>query len=116
MAFPENCLVITGRVARAAHVRCSPAGLPIARFTLEHHSSQSEADFEREARCRIAVMACGEALSRVAAKLTAGAPVRVQGFVSRADHRHGENRLVVHAKKIAPLDSLLDKFSPRFEV
>ncbi|TVR62173.1 MAG: primosomal replication protein N [Candidatus Competibacteraceae bacterium] len=96
----DNCLVIAGQLAGTCETRISPAGIPISRFLLEHHSGQTEAGTPREARCRIAVMACGEGLSRVVGQLPSGAAVRVRGFLSRANHRAGEYRLVLHAAHI----------------
>ena len=96
----DNCLIIVGQLAGTCETRITPAGVPISRFLLEHHSGQQEAGLPREARCRIPVMACGEALVRVARHLAPEARVRVQGFVSRANHREGEYRLVLHAARI----------------
>ncbi len=92
--------MIAGQLAGVCETRVSPAGIPISRFFLEHHSGQTEAGVAREARCRIAVMACGESLSRIASSLPSGAAVRVRGFLSRANHRGGEYRLVLHAAHI----------------
>ncbi|MDZ7620911.1 MAG: primosomal replication protein N [Candidatus Competibacteraceae bacterium] len=92
--------MIAGQLAGACETRVSPAGIPISRFFLEHHSGQTEAGVAREARCRIAVMACGQPLSGVAGRLPSGAAVRVRGFLSRANHREGEYRLVLHAAHI----------------
>ena len=100
----DNCLIIAGRVAGHHEPRFSPAGVPIARFTLEHHSRQTEAGILREARCRIVVLACGEELMRTAEKLAPGSGVRVSGFISRTNHRQGESRLVLHAEHIEPLE------------
>ena len=96
----DNYLIIVGQLAGVCEIRVTPAGVPIGRFLLEHHSDQQEAGMSREARCRIPVMACGDALARIASRLTPGAHVRVQGFVSRANHREGEYRLVLHAARI----------------
>ena len=100
----DNCLIIVGQVAGGCETRQSPAGVPISRFLLEHHSSQVEAGISREARCRIPVVACGEALTGIAGSLVAGARLRVRGFVSRANYREGEYRLVLHAARIEMLD------------
>ena len=99
----DNCLIISGHTVGPSRTRCSPAGLPIASFTLEHHSRQSEADISREARCRIQVLAGGNTLAPAAEKLQPGSWVRVRGFISRANHRHGEARLVLHAEQIEAL-------------
>lgn len=96
----DNCLIIVGQLAGACETRITPAGVPISRFLLEHHSGQQEAGLPREARCRIPVMACGEALVRITRQLAPTTRVRVQGFISRANHREGEYRLVLHAAHI----------------
>jgi len=101
----HNCLIITGRVAAPCEMRTSPAGVPIGRFLLEHHSRQVEAGFSREVRCRIPVIVCGEPLARTAGQLLPGMQVRVQGFVSRDNPREGEYRLVLHAAHIDVLNA-----------
>jgi primosomal replication protein N len=102
----DNHLLIAGRVLEAAQIRYSPAGLPIARFPLEHQSRQLEAGIEREARCRIPVLACGELLVRSVSRLNSGATVRISGFLARSDYRQGEARLVLHAQHIELLENL----------
>ena len=101
----DNCLVIAGRVASAGKTRHSPGGLPITRFVLEHHSKQTEAGIVRDVRCRILVFVGGEVLHRKIQSLTPGMPIRVHGFISRANHRQGAARLVLHAEGIETLDS-----------
>ncbi len=96
----DNCLIIIGRLAGTCETRITPAGVPISRFLLEHRSEQWEAGLPREARCRIPVMACGDALADPARRLAPDACVRIWGFVSRANHREGEYRLVLHAARI----------------
>ena len=100
----DNCLIIAGQVAGACETRQSPAGVPISRFLLEHHSGQVEAGVSREARFRIPVVACGETLTGLVGRLVAGNRLRVRGFVSRANYREGEYRLVLHAARIEMLD------------
>ncbi len=95
-----NRLVICGSVNGATEVRRSPAGLLIARFLLDHKSTQREAGVAREAHLRIVVLACGEDLAGKAAHLDSGASVQVVGFLSRANNRHGEARLVLHAESV----------------
>ncbi|MDG4556349.1 MAG: primosomal replication protein N [Candidatus Contendobacter sp.] len=96
----DNCLIIVGQLTGACETRITPAGVPISRFLLEHRSEQREAGLPREARCRIPVVACGDALADIARRLAPDARVRVRGFVSRANHREGEYRLVLHAARI----------------
>jgi len=99
----DNHLVLAGCVTTPCQTRYSPAGLPITRFTLEHRSVQTEAAIPREVRCRIQVLAGGTTLAKIAARLAPGNVVRVRGFVSRANHRQGEARLVLHAEHIEVL-------------
>ncbi len=102
----DNCLLIAGRVAGPSQTRYSPAGLPIARFLLEHHSQQVEAAIPRDTRCRLPVIACGEALAQAVQTLPVGTLVRIRGFLSRANYRQGEHQLVVHAEQIEILNSV----------
>ena len=96
----DNRLVLTGRVVKLSDTQRSPAGLPIARFVLDHRSLQQEAGFSREARCRLSVLAAGEQLAPAVAKLSVGVAVKVSGFISRANNRQGEYRLILHAEHI----------------
>jgi primosomal replication protein N len=96
----DNSIVLAGQVIRPNETRFSPAGLPIGRFTLEHYSQQWEADRSREVRCRVQVVACGQKLVYQADQLALGIMVRVSGFISRANARYGEARLIVHANQI----------------
>ena len=96
----DNQLVLGGQIVQAAQTRQTPAGLAITRFMLEHRSRQQEAGMSREAYCRIQIMACGPAFAEQRAALKVGTAVRVNGFLSRANHRQGENRLVLHAAGI----------------
>jgi primosomal replication protein N len=101
----DNCLVLAGRIAKREQTRYSPAGLPITRLILEHLSKQTEAGFEREVRCRIPVVVCGEPLHREIDALLVDTAIRVTGFISRISHRHSESRLVLHAERIEFLES-----------
>ncbi len=55
---------------------------------------------ERAAKCRIVVMAAGRELKNQVERVDVGQVVRVTGFISRADNRQGEPRLVLHAQRI----------------
>ncbi len=96
----ENRLVLTGVVREKPQTRYTPAGIPITSFCLQHHSVQEEAGYPRKAVCTLPVLFAGEAFQERVQKLEAGIRVRVAGFVSRADHRHGEYRLVLHGQHI----------------
>jgi len=103
-AESDNVLVISGQVVGAPEVRISPAGIPISRFVLAHHSRQPEAGLGREVRCRIRVTAAGPELREQLQGLQAGHRVRVTGFVARAGYRSADWQLVLHAQSIEHLD------------
>ena len=96
----ENRLQIAGVVGNSPETRFTPAGIPIARFTLKHQSLQSEAGMQRQVICNIGVVASGEALQQSVQQLQTGEGVRVSGFLARANNRQGENRLILHAEQI----------------
>jgi primosomal replication protein N len=96
----DNRLVLSGTVCKTPETRYSPTGIPLTRFTLEHRSRQKEAGMERDALCRLVVIAGGEQLSKEAAALSEGELVSVTGFISRADSRQGQARIVLHAHSI----------------
>ncbi len=95
--------MLTGTVCKTPETRYNPAGIPLTRFSLEHRSRQTEAGLDREAYCRIVVIATGEGLSIKAKVLTEGQSVRVAGFIARADSRQGQAKIVLHAQSIQAL-------------
>ena len=99
----ENRLTIVGYLGNRPETRHTPAGIPITRFTLRHRSVQTEAGMQREAVCSIGVIASGEALQATLRGLSQESVVRVSGFISRANNRQGEYRIVLHAEQIEPL-------------
>lgn len=96
----QNRVVLGGIVVRTATTRYSPAGIPISRFVIEHRSAQREGGQPREARCRLLVMACGSELQSLAETLQPNMAVEVSGFLSRANNRRNDDRLVLHAAEI----------------
>jgi len=96
--------MIEGDVCREPEFRYSPAGVPIGRFTIEHHSSRIEAGMERDVYCRIGVVAAGTELEPRVRVLQTTNRVIVHGFIHRAVNRRGEARLVLHAEAIEPID------------
>jgi primosomal replication protein N len=96
----DNRLLIEGLVGNSPETRHSPAGIPIARFTLKHQSLQSEAGMKRQVVCNIGVIASGETLQPLVQQLQIGEGIRVSGFLARANNRQGENRLILHAERI----------------
>ena len=96
----DNQLVLGGQIARISDTQYSPAGVPITRLLLEHRSTQLEAGFPRTAQCRILVLVCGVDLHRKLHQFEVDQAIRVSGFISRANNRQGEARLVLHAAHI----------------
>lgn len=96
----QNHLVLTGTVSRAPEMRYSPAGIPIARFRLEHRSRRNEAGLPREVRCTLVVVAAGEVLQPVVKGIVPGGIVQVTGFLARGGGRNGDDRMVLHAERI----------------
>jgi primosomal replication protein N len=96
----DNRLVISGALGNTPETRTSPAGIPITRFTLRHESLQQEAGMQRQAICNITVMASGREMLGQTKTLQSGQQIRVSGFLSRANNRQGENRLILHAEQI----------------
>ncbi len=80
--------------------RYTPAGIPITSFCLQHRSVQQEAGHSREAICILQVMISGEELQDKVQGLEQGSNVRIGGFISRANNRQGEYRLVLHGQHI----------------
>ncbi len=100
----DNRLVISGGLGNTPETRYSPAGIPITRFTLRHESIQQEAGMQRQAICNIGVIASGKQLLATTKALQSGQQVRVSGFLSRANNRQGENRLILHAEQIEVIE------------
>ncbi|MEN8170050.1 MAG: primosomal replication protein N [Pseudomonadota bacterium] len=99
----DNRLIIVGILGNTPETRYSPAGIPITRFTLRHESTQQEAGMQRQAICNIGVIASGSELMEASRSLQSGQQLRVSGFLSRANNRQGENRLILHAEQIESL-------------
>lgn len=99
----DNQLILSGQITRIGDTRYSPTGVPITNLVLEHHSTQIEAGHPRTAQCRITVLVCGTDLHRQLRDLQIDHAIRVNGFISRANNRQGEARLVLHAAHIERL-------------
>ncbi|MGD8709218.1 MAG: primosomal replication protein N [Ectothiorhodospiraceae bacterium] len=100
-----NRVEIVGTVVEAPKVRYSPAGIPIARFLLEHSSEQMEAGTRRQLSFRVGVRAAGTSLVDVVNGLPAGSDLRVMGHLARARQRAGDTRLIISAARIERLSS-----------
>jgi primosomal replication protein N len=98
--LPENQLVLTGQLLKAAQFRATPAGIPIARFVLAHRSRRTEAGHQRDVECRLTVVASGETLTAGLDQVPAGSWLKVTGFLSRAGYRAPDTRVELHAQDI----------------
>jgi len=92
--------VLAGVVRDRPQTRHTPAGIPITSFCLQHRSVQKEAGHSREAVCLLQVVVSGEEMQEKVQGLEQGSSVRISGFISRANNRQGEYRLVLHGQHI----------------
>lgn len=100
----DNHVVLEGQVRTQPKTRVSPAGVPIARFSMDHVSRRPQAGQPREVRCRIQVVVAGEGLDSLARGLQRETRVRITGFLASAGHRAGEYEVVLNAEHIEVLD------------
>ena len=98
-----NTVMLTGVLAAPAQLRYSPAGIPIARFLLEHVSEQTEAGALRSVRLRIGVRAAGRPLAESIHSIPCGTGLRVVGFLIRSRQRSGEYPLIISASQVERL-------------
>lgn len=98
-----NVVALTGTLMAPARIRYSPAGIPIARFLLEHASEQSEAGVSRPTRFRIGVRASGRPLAETVQGVPPGVCLRVVGFLIRSRQQSGDYPLIISASEIEQL-------------
>lgn len=103
LANRANVVTLTGTLVAPTQIRYSPAGIPIARFLLEHDSEQSEAGVRRPARFRVSVRASGPPLAGSMQEMPAGVGLRVTGFLIRSRQRGDEYPLIISASQIERL-------------
>lgn len=104
----ENRIAIAGRILADVQIRRSPAGIPIARFTLEHSSTQPELGVARQQAFLIGIRAVGDELCQQLSQLGPGAAIRVFGFLARSDQASDDYRLLVCARTVAVLSDRED--------
>ena len=110
MTEPANQVRLEGTVLPDMDQRWTPAGIPIARFSLEHSSRVSVAGLERVVQCRITVVALGQELAEQARALAPESLCRVDGLLSqRVRRRSGQEpvfgRMELHATALVPLNN-----------
>lgn len=83
-----NQTILSARIAEAAALRYTPAGLPAVDLKLEHESELSEAGSARQVRVEIRAVAFGAAAETLA-RQPIGSGFRFTGFL--AAPRHGKH-------------------------
>jgi len=66
----ENRLSLTGEVVSLVKQKQSPLGIPNYRFWLEHRSTQTEVNLERQAWCKIQVVLNGNQFYKMDCQLS----------------------------------------------
>lgn len=108
MDTADNRVVVSGRLHKLAQLRTTPAGIPIARFVLEHRSRRQEAGQMRDVECRLTVIASGADLTAGLGQLPAGSWLKVTGFLSRAGYRAPASHVELHALNIETVPGTAD--------
>lgn len=94
--YAENEVKLSGQIIKIYPVVTTPAGVKIARFTLEHNSKQIEGEIVRQVSCKIfCVYVDGEISSDLLNN-----HISVIGFLST----NAQKELVLHITKIKNLD------------
>lgn len=104
MIVTANRLILSGTVCLRPVRKISPSGIPHCQFVLEHRSQQIEANFHRQAWCRMPVIVSGQPLQPLTEKLTGGSQISVQGFISCHKGHNRPSKLVLHAEQIEFID------------
>ena len=97
--------MFAGRLLKPAEIRVTPAGIPIARFVLEHQSRRSEAGQLRKVECRLSVVASGKALTAGVSDWPPGTRIQAKGFLCRAGYRAPDLRIELHALELQTVAS-----------
>jgi len=88
----DNKLVVSGRITKTYPLRDTPSGVKIARFVLEHVSTQIEAGLKCEVKCKLfCVWVDPQGLEQI----ENGNTVHVTGFLSN----NSKAELVLHITK-----------------
>ena len=86
-----NQTVLSARIAEAAALRYTPAGLPAITLRLEHESRQTEAGQSREVKAAMKAVAFGAMAERLA-RQNIGSLWTFSGFL--ATPRNGKNAIL----------------------
>jgi primosomal replication protein N len=95
--WPDNRLVLTGRLVGEPDVRQTPAGLKIVRLRIEHGENSERATAERRS-FQVTVRVAAQELLDIACRLHEGDQVRVTGSLMGIGHRTYRNTLEIDAR------------------
>ncbi|VFP88263.1 primosomal replication protein N [Candidatus Erwinia haradaeae] len=101
----DNLVIFSGTVYKEPRRSVSPSGIPHCQFILEHHSRHIEAGFNRRVWCWIPIVINGKIEQNIAQCIVIGVSLNIQGFLCSYKGRHGLYKIVLHAKKIALIES-----------
>jgi primosomal replication protein N len=99
-----NQVVITGEVSKPPKFSKSPVGVVHGQFSIEHRSTQFEAEYQRQAYVRMHVVTCGELLEQQTVDLKVGDAIKVSGFLNRHESKNGMPIIALHAQLIERLN------------
>lgn len=92
-----NEIVLSGVIGDFQALRYTPAGVPVAEFSLRHASTQQEAGSPRRVALEVKAIAFGVAARQLASAMP-HAEVTARGFLaSRSQH---STQIVLHANTI----------------
>ncbi len=82
-------------------LRHTPAGIPAIECTLDHRSTQREADAERRVECEMHAVAFGD-VARALGKMNIGSALHCEGFIARR-YRTGTS-VTLHVTRFEPIE------------
>lgn len=98
-----NQLVLSGKIKSAESVSYTPAGIPVLRFWLIHHSSMMEAGKARNVSCEIECVVLGGLVNQLI-NLNADADYDFTGFLAAKNLKNP--RPVFHVTQLDGLENL----------
>lgn len=99
----HNELTISGRIIELAHLRHTPAGVPVLNFRIAHASDQIEAGLPRKVECELQAVSLGQT-AVVLRGAKPGDGVKLTGFLAAKSSQ--SNQLVLHVERIEFLEGM----------
>jgi len=91
--------VISGVVLAIEPLRCTPAGLPLLSFVLQHASEQIEAGLKRKVECEVNAVVLGNLAGELAKlNIQQGTLIKAKGFLAKRSAK--SNHLVLHVEQL----------------